>query len=163
MDTQMQVLFTGIGATAFMDVAMVARERFLGIPQPDYGFVGRWLGHMAHGQFAHPRIAAAPAVRGERAIGWAAHYASGIAFAGLLYGIAGDGWFRAPTIGIALAVGIATVAAPFLVMQPAMGAGFAANRTPRPNAARAQSIATHAIFGLGLYAAAWTTRVLSAP
>ena len=61
MDTQVQVLFTGIGATALMDVAMVARERFLGIPQPDYGFFGRWLCRMAHGQYPHPRIAAAPA------------------------------------------------------------------------------------------------------
>ena len=163
MDAHTQVLFTGIGATALMDVAMVARERFLGIPQPDYGFVGRWLGRMAHGQFVHPRIAAAPTVRGERAIGWAAHYAIGIAFAGLLYGLAGAGWFRAPTIGIALAVGVATVAVPFLVMQPAMGAGFAASRTPRPNAARIQSLATHAIFGLGLYAAGLLSSFIPAP
>ncbi|MEW6332336.1 MAG: DUF2938 family protein, partial [Pseudomonadota bacterium] len=42
-------------------------------------------------------------------------------------------------------------AAPFLVMQPGMGAGIAARRTPRPAAARVQSLVTHAIFGLGLY------------
>ena len=163
MDIGLQVLFTGIGATALMDGAMLARERILGVAKPDYGFVGRWLAHMAHGQFAHARIAAAPAVRGERAIGWAAHYAIGIAFAGILYGSAGAGWFRAPTIGIALAVGIATVAAPLLVMQPAMGAGFAASRTPRPNAARIQSIATHAIFGLGLYGAGLLSSFIAAP
>jgi hypothetical protein len=163
MDIGTQVLFTGIGATALMDAAMVARERFLGIAQPDYGLVGRWLGHMARGRFAHSRIAAAPAVKGERAIGWAAHYAIGIAFAGLLYGTAGAGWFRAPTIGIALAVGVATVAAPFLVMQPAMGAGFAASRTPRPNAARAQSLVTHALFGLGLYGAGLLSSLIAAP
>jgi Protein of unknown function (DUF2938) len=40
-------------------------------------------------------------------------------------------------------------------MQPGMGAGIAASRTPRPGAARVQSLLTHAIFGLGLYAAAW--------
>ena len=81
MDIHMQVLFTGTGATALMDVAMVARERFLRIPQPDYGLVGRWIGRFPNGQFVHSRIAAAPAVKGERAIGWAAHYAIGIAFA----------------------------------------------------------------------------------
>jgi hypothetical protein len=48
-------------------------------------------------------------------------------------------------------VGVGTVAAPFLLMQPAMGAGVAASRTPRPAAARLQSLITHAIFGLGLY------------
>jgi hypothetical protein len=163
MDIHMQVLFTGTGATALMDVAMVARERFLGIPQPDYGLVGRWIGHFPNGQFVHPRIAAVPAVDGERWIGWAAHYAIGIAFAALLFAVVGEGWFRAPTIGVALAVGIATVAAPFLVMQPAMGAGFAASRTPRPNAARAQSLVTHAIFGLGLYGAGLLSNLIAAP
>jgi len=34
-----------------------------------------------------------------------------------------------------------------------MGAGIAASRTPRPGAARLQSLVTHAVFGLGLYAA----------
>ena len=55
-----------------------------------------------------------------------------------------------------LAVGIGSVAAPFLVMQPGMGAGIAARRTPRPGAARFQSLVTHAIFGLGLYATGWS-------
>ena len=35
-----------------------------------------------------------------------------------------------------------------------MGAGIAASRTPRPNAARLQSLVTHAVFGLGLFATA---------
>ena len=38
-------------------------------------------------------------------------------------------------------------------MQPGMGAGIAASRTPRPAAARLHSLVTHAIFGIGLYAA----------
>jgi hypothetical protein len=42
-------------------------------------------------------------------------------------------------------------------MQPGMGAGIAARRTPRPSAARFQSVVTHTIFGLGLYAAGWLT------
>jgi hypothetical protein len=39
-------------------------------------------------------------------------------------------------------------------MQPGMGAGVAASRTPRPGAARMQSLVTHAVFGLGLFLAA---------
>jgi len=61
--------------------------------------------------------------------------------------------------GPALAVGIGTVAAPFFLMQPGMGAGIAASRTPRPNAARLQSLLTHAVFGLGLYVSAWAAPV----
>jgi hypothetical protein len=68
---------------------------------------------------------------------------------------------RHPTIGPALIVGVGSVAAPFLVMQPGMGAGIAASRTPRPSAARLQSLVTHAIFGVGLYGAGWVTRFTS--
>jgi hypothetical protein len=39
-------------------------------------------------------------------------------------------------------------------MQPAMGAGIAASRTPRPAAARIHSLVMHAVFGLGLFLAA---------
>ncbi|MBK6454194.1 MAG: DUF2938 family protein, partial [Proteobacteria bacterium] len=96
---------------------------------------------------------------GERVIGWVAHYVIGVAFAGLLLAVWGLAWVRHPTIGPALLVGIGTVAAPFLVMQPGMGVGVAASRTPRPAAARRQSLITHAIFGLGLYAAGWVARL----
>ncbi|MCC6194030.1 MAG: DUF2938 family protein, partial [Burkholderiales bacterium] len=65
-------------------------------------------------------------------------------------------------IAPAMIVGIASVAAPFLVMQPGMGAGIAASRTPRPAAARVQSLLTHAIFGLGLWAAGSLTSLLLA-
>jgi hypothetical protein len=115
--------------------------------------VGRWIAHFRDGIFRHESIAKAAPSPFERAIGWAAHYLIGVGFAALLAWVAGPEWFRAPTLLPALFVGIATVAAPFLVMQPAMGAGVAASRTPNPRAARLQSLATHAIFGLGLYVA----------
>ena len=51
----------------------------------------------------------------------------------------------------------ATVAAPWLVMQPAMGAGIASRRTPTPGRNRARSLANHLVFGLGLYLAAALT------
>jgi hypothetical protein len=161
MDDLIGTVLIGAGATAVMDLWAVARERLLGAPPPDYGLVGRWLAHMAlSGRFRHSRISASPAVRGERLVGWTAHYLTGILFAALLPAIWGSAWIRQPTIGAALLVGVGTVAAPFLLMQPGMGAGIAASRTPRPAAARLQSLVTHAIFGLGLYAAARATRLL---
>jgi len=93
-------------------------------------------------------------VRAELAIGWCAHYAIGIAFAFLLLAIWGWEWVRHPTFVPAMIVGIGTVAAPLFIMQPGMGSGVAASRTPRPAAARFQSLVTHAMFGLGLYLAA---------
>lgn len=150
----------GAGATALMDLWAIARKRLLGVPAPNYELVGRWLAHMPRGRFRHEAIADAEPVRGERFIGWGAHYLIGVAFAALLPIIWGPGWIQHPTLGPALIVGIGTVAAPFLVMQPGMGAGFAASRTPRPAAARLQSLATHAVFGLGLYVAAWAAGFL---
>jgi hypothetical protein len=152
-------LLIGAGATMVIDVWAIVRRRLFGIAAPDYGLVGRWFSHIVlSGRFRHDRIAAAPAVRGERWIGWIAHYLIGIAFAGLLPAFWGLAWIHEPTIGPALLVGVGTVAAPFLLMQPGMGAGLAARRTPRPAAARLQSLVTHAIFGFGLYAAGLAAR-----
>jgi hypothetical protein len=160
MDQLVYTIITGAGATALMDLWGLARRRLLAIPPPDYAMVGRWLGPMARGRFRHAAIAAARPVRYERLLGWTAHYLTGIAFAGILVSIAGQAWMDNPTIGPALAVGIATVAAPFLLMQPGMGAGIAASRTSRPGAARMQSLITHAVFGFGLYGAGYVASVV---
>jgi hypothetical protein len=37
---------------------------------------------------------------------------------------------------------------------------MAASRTPAPNAARLQSLLTHAVFGLGLYLGGWVSHGL---
>lgn len=155
VDYVASTLITGIGATAVMDLWGFARKPLLGIPPPDYGMVGRWLGHMVHGRFCHASIAKASPVRGERLIGWTAHYLIGIGFAALLVLGWGRDWMLHPTIAPALIVGIGTVAAPFLLMQPGMGAGIAASRAPRPASARLQSLITHAVFGIGLYLSGW--------
>lgn len=160
MDYLIYSLFTGVGATLVVDLWTIARKRLLGVPTPNYGLVGRWFAHMRHGRFRHDAIATAPPVLGERLIGWAAHYMIGIAFAALLLRIWGLAWILHPTLGPALIVGIGTVAAPFLIMQPGMGAGIAARRTPRPAAARLQSLVLHAVFGLGLYIAGWASHFL---
>jgi hypothetical protein len=49
---------------------------------------------------------------------------------------------------------VGTVIAPFLLMQPALGAGVASRLVPDPVRARLQSILSHAVFGVGLYLAA---------
>ena len=155
MDILAYVILLGSGATALTDLWALARRRWLGNPLPDFALVGRWLAHMLRGRFRHDAIAGAPRVRGERLIGWTAHYLIGVAFAGLLPGIWGLEWMRQPRLIPALVVGVGSVAAPFLLMQPGMGAGIAASRTARPAAARLQSLLTHTIFGVGLYAAGW--------
>lgn len=153
MDSLWYTVIVGIGATMVMDAWGIVRKHWLGVPAADYGLVGRWLAWCARGRFVHASIAASPPVRSERLIGWIAHYMTGIAFAALLVGICGPDWISKPTLLPALIAGITTVAAPFLVMHPGMGAGIAASRTPNPARARLHSLVTHAIFGLGLYVA----------
>lgn len=148
-----RTLATGIGATLVMDGWGLAQKHLLGAAAPDFALVGRWLGHMRHGRFTHDAIAGAAPVRGERALGWGAHYATGLVFALLLPLIWGADWLRAPSPFPALLLGLATVAAPFLLMQPAFGLGIAAAKTPRPWKARQRSLVTHLVFGAGLYLA----------
>ncbi|MNC81522.1 hypothetical protein D3C75_1346770 [compost metagenome] len=59
----------------------------------------------------------------------------------------------------AFVLGLVTVAAPYLIMQPGMGAGVFASKTPKPNAARARSLLAHGVFGVALYLAGllWAT------
>lgn len=155
MEMVIRAVLMGLAATALIDLWALILRRAFGVSSLDYALVGRWLGHMAAGQFTHARIAAAPSIRGERVIGWLTHYAIGVAFAGLLLALCGDEWAREPSPGPALAFGLITVAAPFFIMQPGMGLGIAASKTPKPNLARLRSLVTHTIFGFGLYGAAW--------
>jgi hypothetical protein len=148
----------GAGATAITDGWAIARRKLFGNPVPDWALVGRWFAHLARGRFRHAPISATPAVRGERLLGWTAHYAVGIAFAAALLAAWGVEWARDPRLGPAMVVGLASVAAPFFILQPGMGAGVAARRAKNPAAARVQSVVTHAVFGLGLYAAGWAAR-----
>lgn len=151
MNILLDSILLGTGATAMTDLWGLARRPLLGVAAPDYAMVGRWIGHMGRGKFRHVSIARAAPIRAECAVGWLFHYATGIVFAGLLLLLVGPGWLAHPTPVPALAVGLGTVAAPFLVMQPALGAGIAARLTPRPGAARLQSLLLHAAFGIGLY------------
>lgn len=147
----------GIGATVVFDLWAAFLRRFFGAPASNWGFVGRWFGHFPRGRFVHHSIAQASPVRGELIIGWGAHYAIGIVFAALLVAICGLDWARNPTVLPALIFGLVTLSAPFFVMQPAMGAGIAASKTPKPAQARLRSIAGHTVFGIGLYASALAT------
>jgi hypothetical protein len=144
------VVLIGIGATAVMDVWLFLLQR-MGIPTLNFAFIGRWVGHLLRGRFAHAAIGRAEPIPGELAWGWLFHYAAGIAFAAALVGVQGLAWTRHPTLAPAVAVGLCTVLAPLCLMQPAMGAGFASSKTPTPMKNSLRSLANHTVFGLGLY------------
>lgn len=141
----------GAGATLVMDLWNLFLKRAFGIPSLNYCLLGRWLRHMPGGRFRHASISAAPQKPFECATGWIAHYTIGLAFGVLFVACAPGGWLGRPTLLPALLYGVGTVVFPFFILQPSLGFGIAASRTPNPTQARLKSLATHSVFGVGLY------------
>lgn len=146
-------LLIGVGATVIMDLWGMLLRR-LGIPTLNFAMVGRWAGHVMRGRVRHDAIAKAEPVANELVLGWVIHYVIGVLFAVMLVGMVGEGWLSAPTLWPALVWGVATVVAPLCFMQPVMGAGFFASRTPTPGRNCLKSLVTHTVFGVGLFLSA---------
>jgi hypothetical protein len=144
----------GIGASLIMDLWNASLKRAFSVPSLDYCLLGRWLRHMPEGTFWHASIGSAPRKPLECIVGWIAHYAIGAVLAlGFIF-VASSDWLARPTLLPAVLYGVGTVVLPFFTMQPAMGLGVAASRTPNPMQARVKSLVTHTVFGVGLYASA---------
>lgn len=163
MDERVELLLRavliGVGATLGMDGWNLLLAR-AGAPTLDLALVGRWIGHLPEGRWAHDDIASAEPVRGEVLLGWSAHYVIGITFSVLTLCVFGLDWARSPSLLPALGIGVVTVAAPLLVLQPALGAGIASSRTPTPILRSLKSLASHTVYGVGLYLAASVTAAL---
>jgi hypothetical protein len=152
-ETVIQTILVGTGATAIMDIWLLIVKK-AGVPIQNFAMLGRWIGHWRDGQWRHASIAKAAPVTGEVWLGWSAHYAIGVGFAGLLVLASGSDWIASPSPGPAVMLGVFTVAAPLLVMQPALGAGIASTKTSAPLRNSLKSLANHSVFGIGLYLAA---------
>lgn len=144
----------GVGATLVMDLWNLFLKRAFGIPSLNYCMLGRWLRHMPGGTLRHASIAAAPQQPLECPVGWIAHYTIGVVFALVFVVLTPGDWLAQPTLLPALLYGVATVVFPFFLLQPSLGLGIASSRTPNPTQARLKSLATHTVFGLGLYVCA---------
>ena len=144
----------GGGATLIMDLWNLFLKRRFNISSLSYCLLGRWLRYMPDGVFKHVNITAAPQRPHECTIGWIAHYAIGITFAIVFVVVVSGDWLARPTLLPALCYGMLTVAIPYFIMQPALGFGMAASRTPKPMQARLKSFATHSVFGFGLFVCA---------
>lgn len=146
-----QSILIGLGATLTFDLWGLFLKHTFNIAPSNICLVGRWLRYMPEGIFWHANIAAAPAKQAECAVGWVGHYTIGVALTAVFVAISGRSWLPHPTLVPAALFGVVTVAAPFLIMQPAFGLGIAAARTDRPWQARGRSLMNHVAFGLGLY------------
>jgi hypothetical protein len=154
----MASVMIGVGATLCMDAWNLFLKRALGIPSLDFCMLGRWIRHFPEGTFRHASIGAAGRKSRECMVGWLAHYTIGVLFALGFVALTSSDWLARPTLLPALVYGIVTVVSPFLILQPSLGLGIAASRTPHPARARLKSLMTHVVFGLGLYVSALCLR-----
>jgi hypothetical protein len=153
MEIVFQGILIGVIATLGMDIWAAIVKHVLRLPTADWALVGRWFGHMPRGVFVHRPVADSDAISNELTIGRIAHYATGIVY-GLAYlSIIQILFSSGPMLTSALAFGLLTLAAPWLIMQPGMGAGIFASRTPRPSLMRLVNLSMHLVFGVSLYIA----------
>jgi hypothetical protein len=154
IDNFYMAILIGISATLIMDIWAIFLRQTFNISSLSFCLVGRWLGHMLHGKFSHEKIATATKIPAECILGWSAHYLIGVVFALMLVIFAPPDWLENPTPAPAALAGLITLLIPFFIMQPALGLGIAAAKTPNPTQAILKSTITHLIFGFGLYASA---------
>jgi hypothetical protein len=144
-------ILMGLGATLTFDLWAMFLKYAFKIPPSNICLVGRWLRYMPGGTFIHSNIASAPHKRAECTVGWIAHYVIGITFASAFIACAGNNWLQRPMPIPAIVFGVVTVLAPFLILQPSFGLGFAASKAANPTQARLRSLINHSAFGVGLY------------
>ncbi|QWW67467.1 DUF2938 domain-containing protein [Rhizobium sp. WYJ-E13] len=148
----------GIGATALMDIWAILLAKLSVTPSPNWAPAGRWFWHLGKGKVFHDNIADAVPYANELALGWIGHYAVGILYGILLAIFVGPAWFAAPSFLPAWILGIVTVGAGWFLMQPGLGLGWAASKTPNPMKVRVLNLLAHTVFGFGLYATALVIR-----
>lgn len=141
----------GLGATLTFDLWALFLKHAFKITPSNICLVGRWLRYMPEGTFTHSNIVSAPRKSAECTVGWIAHYMIGITFALVFVALVGTNWLQHPTPIPALIFGVVTVVAPFAIMQPSFGLGFAASKMSNPTQARVRSLMNHTAFGIGLY------------
>ena len=153
-------IIMGLGATLTFDLWALFLKHVFRITPSNICLVGRWLRYMPEGIFKHANIVSAPQKSAECMVGWIAHYMIGITFASAFVALVGNNWLQHPTLIPAIVFGVVTVLAPFFIMQPLLGFGFAASKTPNPTPARLRSLMNHTAFGVGLYLFGWLVNSL---
>ena len=146
-----RAILIGLGATFTFDLWASFLKHAFKITPSNICLVGRWLRYMPEGIFKHSNIAASPQKSAECTLGLIAHYMIGIMFAIAFIALVGNNWLQHPTLIPAIIFGVITVLAPFFLMHPSFGLGFAASKTSNPTQARFRSLMNHTAFGIGLY------------
>ena len=126
-------VWIGLVGTICIDIwAAIAKHAF-GLPTANWAMVGRWFGHMPRGVLLHKSISDAAPIRYELALGWIGHYLIGVLYGMAYLLVVQVALSVAPSLISALEFGLATLFAPWLIMQPSM------------------NLSMHTLFGASLY------------
>ena len=147
----------GLGGTLAMDIWAWVLNRGFGQPLPNWAMPGRWLGHIGRGRVFHDDIGAAAPVAGELPLGWALHYGVGVLYGVIWALLAGAEWLAEPSFVPVWIFSLITIAAGWFLLQPGMGLGWAAAKTPSPWKVRGMGLLAHTVFGAGMWGVAVLT------
>lgn len=148
----------GIGATVLMDLWAIVLHKFFGENLPNWAPVGRWFWHLKEGRVFHDDIGKAAPYAHELALGWIGHYVVGILYGVILVIVVREPWLAEPTFLPAWILGIVTVGAGWFLLQPGLGIGWAASKTPNPTKVRLFNLVAHTVFAVGLWGTALIIR-----
>jgi len=158
-------LVGGIAATWAMDrfAFLMVRNQIVHLQgiQIVPSLLGRWVLMMKSSfQVVTRDIRELPAGPRENQIGWGAHFLIG-AFLGIVFFKSSEIFQISKESAVILGVGfgILTNAFPWLVMYPAMGFGFFANRMPMRKSLLGFSFLNHCVFGLALGGCLYAARL----
>ncbi len=119
--------------------------------KPNWAMPGRWLGHVFRGRVFHDDIGAAEPVERELSLGWALHYGVGVLYGVVFVLLAGRDWLAATTFLPLWVFSVLTIAAGWFLLQPGMGLGWAASKTPNPWKTRLMGLIAHTMFAAGMW------------
>ena len=145
-----KIIILGVVACATMDLWNLVLDIFAGIGL-DWSLLGRWIGHLLQGDFMLYGVSQASPIMYESAIGWFAHYTTGIAYALIFLFVVYKILRSKPTLLNAIIISWCFMVMPFCLYQPAVGMGYFASNAPHPDFARIITISMHLSFGVGLY------------
>lgn len=146
----LQAIIMGVTATVAIDLWALVLKHGLKLPTTNWAMVGRWFAYLPRGVFVHHPISASAPIPNELAVGWIAHYVTGIAYAAIYLALV-TGFSTTPTLATAIVFGVVTVTAAWFILQPGLGVGVFASRAPRPNVIRLINLSVHTLFGAALY------------
>lgn len=144
-------ILMGLAGTVAMDIWAWVLARLCVAPFPNWAMPGRWLGHIAKGRLFHADIGAAQPVKGELALGWLLHYGVGVIYGIVFAHLAGVVWVAKPDFLTVWVFSLITIAAGWFLLQPGMGLGWVASKTPNPWKVRGLGLVAHTVFAIGMW------------